>query len=417
MGGNIQKGKTPSDQQNNKKNSKQQQLLPNVSENELKERAYLGNYRWFYSPFFTNWERYNFLKEKEKVIWMIFPLEKSYEIERQYINRYPYEKDNQLIIFDYLQQKHMLIGNKDEKMEYLGIVKRDQPGKIKYIKNSTRFETFNLLNYFDNECNSYEYFLLNNLGIVGYEKIFNFFQFNPQDKIVAKFLSTNIICNPKFSQFLNNEYQDYIKSNFIKYKTVPFTLEIIKNILIFDFQKETVFLNYFLKNLNEKNFSSCIITMFLESSDFNKHIIEFSTKCSKKNINYTTYYLCLLSILINLNKEKDPWEKNVDRSYIYIPKSENILRKNFYENNYYFSPNLLITSKNKFNNISSIDKGIRKMFDEIEIRIPKLYIRAGLSISVKVLEVISSSATITTDATSAERPPPHRAVILEVLRC
>jgi len=85
MGGNIQKGKTPSDQQNNKKNSKQQQLLPNVSENELKERAYLGNYRWFYSPLFTNWERYNFLTEeqKEKVIWMIFPLEKSYEIERQ----------------------------------------------------------------------------------------------------------------------------------------------------------------------------------------------------------------------------------------------------------------------------------------------------------------------------------------------
>ena len=375
MGGNIQKGKTPSDQQNNKKNSKQQQLLPNVSENELKERAYLGNYRWFYSPLFTNWERYNFLTEeqKEKVIWMIFPLEKSYEIERQYINRYPYEKDNQLIIFDYLQQKHMLIGNKDEKMEYLGIVKRDQPGKIKYIKNLTRFETFNLLNYFDNECNSYEYFLLNNLGIVGYEKIFNFFQFNPQDKIVAKFLSTNIICNPKFSQFLNNEYQEYIKSNFLKYKTVPFTLEIIKNILIFDFQKETVFLNYFLKNLNEKNFSTCIITMFLESSDFNKHIIEFSTKCSKKNINYTTYYLCLLSILINLNKEKDPWEKNVDRSYIYIPKSENILRKNFYENNYYFSPNLLITSKNKFNNISSIDKSIKKIYDEIEIRIPKKY--------------------------------------------
>ena len=89
----------------------------------------------------------------------------------------------------------------------------------------TRFETFNLLNYFDNECNSYEYILLNNLGIVGYEKIFNFFQFNPQDKIVAKFLTTNIICNQKFSQFLNNEYQEYLKTNFLKYKTVPFTFE------------------------------------------------------------------------------------------------------------------------------------------------------------------------------------------------
>lgn len=240
---------------------------------------------------------------------MIFPLEKSYEIERQYINRYPYERDNQLIFFDNLQQKHMLIGNKDGEMEYLGIVKRDQPSNIKYIKNLTRFETFNLLNYFDNECNSYEYILLNNLGIVGYEKIFNFFQFNPQDKIVAKFLTTNIICNQKFSQFLNNEYQEYLKTNFLKYKTVPFTLEIIKNILIFDFQKEPVFLNYFLNNLNEKNFSTCIINMLLESGDFNKNILEFSTKCSKKNINYTTYYLCLLSILININKAKDPWEK------------------------------------------------------------------------------------------------------------
>ena len=219
MGGNIQKGKAPSDQQNNKKTSNPQ-LLPDVSENELKEKAYLGNYRWFYSPYFKNWERYNFLtkEQKEKVIWMIFPLEKSYEIERQYINRYPYERDNQLIFFDNLQQKHMLIGNKDGEMEYLGIVKRDQPSNIKYIKNLTRFETFNLLNYFDNECNSYEYILLNNLGIVGYEKIFNFFQFNPQDKIVAKFLTTNIICNQKFSQFLNNEYQEYLKTNFLNIK-------------------------------------------------------------------------------------------------------------------------------------------------------------------------------------------------------
>ena len=36
---------------NNKKTSNPQ-LLPDVSENELKEKAYLGNYRWFYSPYF-----------------------------------------------------------------------------------------------------------------------------------------------------------------------------------------------------------------------------------------------------------------------------------------------------------------------------------------------------------------------------
>ena len=374
MGGNLQKGKTPLEQLNNKNKSKVQ-LLPEVSEDELKQQAYLGNYRWFYSPNFKNWERYNFLTEeqKKKVIWIIFPLEKSYEIERSYINKYPYEKENKLVFFDFLQQKHILIGNFDNRMEYLGIVKRDKPENIECIKNLSRFDTFNLLNYFDNECNSYEYILLNNLGIVSYEKIFNFFQFNPQDKLVARFLSTNMICNQRFSQFLSNEYQEYIKTNFLKFKTVPFTFEIIKSILLFDFKKETVFVNYYLNNLNYKNFSTYIINMFLESSDFNKHIIEFSTKCSKKNINYTTYYLCLLSILINMNNTKDPWERNAEKSYIYIPKNENTLRKNFYENNYYFSPNLLITSKNKFNNIISLDESIRKSYDEIEIRIPKKY--------------------------------------------
>ena len=373
MGGYIQKGKSPSDQQNNKNKTKSQ-LLP-VSEADLKEKADLGNYRWFYSSDIKNWEMYNLLSEEKKqnVLWKIFPLENSYELERCFINKFPYEKDNQLVIFNYLQGNHMLLENKNNNMEILGIVKRDHPNNIKYVKNLSRFDTYNLLNYFDNECNSYEYNLLNNLGIVGYEKIFNFFQFNPQDKIVAQFLSTNIICNQKFILFLNNEYQEYIKANFLKYKTVPFSLEIIKNILLFDFQKETVFINYYLANMNEQNFSTYIINMFLEPSNFNKHIIEFSTKCSKKNINYTTYYLCLLSILINLNKTKDHWEKKFVKSYIYIPKNENILRKNFYENNYYFSPNLLISSKNKFNNISSIDKSISKNYDEIEIRIPKKY--------------------------------------------
>ena len=79
---------------------------------------------------------------------------------------------------------------------------------------------------------SYEYNLLNNLGIIGYDKIFNSFQFNPQDKLVSKFLSTNLICNQKLSLFLNNEYQDYLKTNFSRYQTVPFTLDIIKSILL-----------------------------------------------------------------------------------------------------------------------------------------------------------------------------------------
>ena len=74
-----------------------------------------------------------------------------------------------------------------------------------------------------------------------------------------------------------------------------------------------------------------------------------------------------------MNKSKDLWDKKEIKTYFYIPKSENTLRKNIYENNHYFSPNLLITSKNKFNNIYLIDKNIKKKYDEIEIRIPQKY--------------------------------------------
>ena len=373
MGGNLQKGKATPPQQGNKTPAKQQ--LFDVSENELIKHAELGSFRWFYSTSFTNWELYNLLSEEEKrnIIWIIFPLEKCYEIERSFTNNFPYEKNNEIIFFNNLQNQHILIENKDNSMVYKGLVKRDQPNNILHLENLSRFDTYSLLNYFDNECSSYEYNLLNNLGLVSYDIIFNFFQFNPQDKLVAKFLSTNIICNQKLAQFLNNKYQEYLKTNFLQFQSVPFTLEIIKKILLFDFEKEAVFVKYYLNDLNEQNFSTYIIKMFLESSEFNKNIIEFSTKCSKKNINYTTYYLCLLSILVNMNKERDPWEKRDVKSYVYIPKSNNESRKNFYENNYYFSPNFLITSKNKFNNIALIDKKIRKNYDEIEIRIPRKY--------------------------------------------
>ena len=161
----------------------------------------------------------------------------------------------------------------------------------------------------------------------------------------------------------------------MKYKTVPFSLEIIKNMLLFDFKKEIVFINYYINSLSEKNFDEIMINMLLESSEFNKQIIDFPVKCSKKNIIYTTYYLCLKCILMNMNQYRDDWEKNTKggKSYIYIPRNENKLKKNFYENNYYFTSSLLITSKNKFNNIADNDKSINKEYNEVEIRIPKKY--------------------------------------------
>ena len=373
MGGTNQKGKQ--NPQNDSKGPKDQFL--SVTDNDLKQTANLGKNRWFYCTIYKNWGYYNPLSEKDKnkIYWHIFPLEKSNEIERSYINKFPYEHQNKLIIFDFLQQNHMYIANENNSMVYLGIVKRDNPSNVKYIKNNARFDTNNLLYYFDNELNYYQYNLLNNLSLLNYYTIFNYFPANPTDRIIYKFLSTNILCNKKLYLFLNNEYQDYIKTNFLKFKTTPFSLEIIKNMLLFDFRKENFFIDSYINRLNEKNIDQIMINMFLESSEFNRQIIEFPLKCSGKNINYTTYYLCLLFILMNLHKDKDEWEKNAQggKTYIYIPKNSNKFKKQFFENNYYFSNYLLITSKNKFNNIAVSDRSINEKYHEVEIRIPKKY--------------------------------------------
>ena len=57
--------------------------------------------------------------------------------------------------------------------------------------------------------------------------------------------------------------------------------DIIKNVDTYDFQKEEIFMKYYLIHLTEKNFKECIISMFLESSEFNKQIVEFSSKFKK----------------------------------------------------------------------------------------------------------------------------------------
>ena len=57
--------------------------------------ANLGSARWFYNTQYTNWDLYKNLSEEEKrkkIFWIIFPLEISNEIERAYINKFPYEK-------------------------------------------------------------------------------------------------------------------------------------------------------------------------------------------------------------------------------------------------------------------------------------------------------------------------------------
>ena len=64
MGINTPKGKAPSEQGNNKNKVKPQYL--NISEEDLKKKAQLGEYRWFYTNDLKNWERYNILSEEQK---------------------------------------------------------------------------------------------------------------------------------------------------------------------------------------------------------------------------------------------------------------------------------------------------------------------------------------------------------------
>ena len=172
--GNIQKDKKNVDG----KKGESQQLI-DVNEKDLKQTANLGSYRWFYNTQYLSWEIYNSLSEEIKrkhIFWTIFPLEISNEIERAYINKFPYEKLDKMIFFDYLQQKHVLLCNKNDSFCHLGIVKRDIPNNNQVIKKENHFNTNNDYLYFlDNKINPYQYHLLNNLAMVCYDNIFSYF--------------------------------------------------------------------------------------------------------------------------------------------------------------------------------------------------------------------------------------------------
>ncbi len=399
MGGNIQKEKPPSSQGNKKG---EQEKLVNVKEKDLKHSANLENYRWFYTSQFLSWELYNNLSEEDKeknVFWTIFPLEISNEIERAYINNFPYEKNNKMIFFNNLQQKHIMVHNINNALTHIGLVKRDIPSNKFIIKNGNNFLlTKKNLGHLDNSVNSFKFNLLNNLGIICYEYIFSFFNYEmSDDNLIKNFLSTTIICSQRLFNFFNIDYQDYIKQNFIKFKNNPFSLSTLKSMLLFDFAKEPIYLTYFLNDINEKDFDVIIMNMFLESCNLAREIADFSSTCCKKNVQYTTFYLCLLYILMTkrkqnnqsnifinnneedikiITKQKDSINtKKLIKTYAYFPIN---YIKNFYVNNYYFSQGFIITSKNKFNNISSLDKKIEKDFMEIEIRIPPKYYESNL---------------------------------------
>ena len=80
--------------------------------------------------------------------------------------------------------------------------------------------------------------------------------------------------------------------------------------------------------------------MFLEESYLYQDLLDFTSTCSNSNIDLTTYYLCLIFSLNELNQQKPSIN-----SYSTFYYSENV----FVPRKYYFSTDFLITSKTKFN--------------------------------------------------------------------
>ena len=401
MGGNIEKGKSqPSD---NKKNNQ----LIKLKNKDLKYEANLGKERWFFTRQYLNWELYNNLspEKKKKIFWTIFPLEISHDIERYYVNGFPYESNEsnkKMIYFDKLQKKHVLLIEENNSFNHYGIVMREEPNKYLIIKNENNFSNSKQeLFFLENSPNSFQYNLINNLAIICYENIFSFFKYDKvTNNLIKKFLSTTLICSQSFYNFIYSEYQEYIKFYYIKFRNSVFSLSTLKAMLLLDFSKDQLYLNYFLNDISERDFDVKILNMFLESGNFSNNIIDFSSNFSKKNISYTTFYLCLLFILLqkrnkkpnnylwseetnnddsnnndikiikkNNNNDCDTSEnKKMIKTYMYF--SPNQINK-YSQNDYYYSKQILITSKNKFNNVYSLfNKNKTENYIEIEIRIP-----------------------------------------------
>ena len=139
MGGNIQKGKTQSS--DNQECSK----LFNIKESDLKQKAKLGKVRWFFTRNYLNWELYNGLppEKKKKIFWTIFPLEISHEIERYYINNFPYQNSNKMIYFDRYEKKHVYLIKENNNLNHYGIVKKKESNNSFIIKNENNFSNSN----------------------------------------------------------------------------------------------------------------------------------------------------------------------------------------------------------------------------------------------------------------------------------
>lgn len=318
---------------NNFSSSENPNSILSTSKEDMKLESDLMEYRWFWGEKLNSWEG---LTGKEK--WNIFPLEISEKIEQAYVNKFPFEYGEKIILFHYDDSKHVQIKVKNPWKHKL--ILKEIPCNISIIRKSI-INKFNPVPL-NNDTVSYHVQLTNKFRIITNYEIFDQFDLKIKEKnLIKKFIDFYFLSSNKVYHFMNEEYQLYIKKKYSEFCGKKLTIDVLKKMLIKDFSSNRlVFIKYYICNINENNFCKIITTMFLEESYLYQDLLEFTSSCSYSNIDLTTYYLCLIFSLNELNQQKPSIN-----SYSTFYYSENV----FIPKKYYFSTDFLITSKKKFN--------------------------------------------------------------------
>ena len=327
--------------------NKENKIL-NLNANELKILPELNNYRWFY--LITKSKQINTENIQNKnLIFNIFPYETSYNIEKSFVNKFPYEENGIIIIFNYLQNNHKLFETKNNKISEIGIVIKENPNNLNNIfRRIIPFDKI-ILTKIENISNPFQNFLIENLNILPINKLFNL---KFEEKILKSFFLKILICSNKFYKILMNNYINYINNVIKENKIEKITLEILINLLKSDFNlnNKNCFLKDFIEKITENNFFDILIKMFLEESYLQKEIITIQNEIKQNNLNLITYYLLLLFSLDEIKKNNK--KNKIKKAFSYFNKetyNNKLLKDIFQENNFYFSSNMILASKNKFN--------------------------------------------------------------------
>lgn len=328
--------------------NKENKIL-NLNANELKILPELNNYRWFY--LITKSKEINIenISQNKNLIFNIFPYETSYNIEKSFVNKFPYEENGIIIIFNYLQNNHKLFETKNNKISEIGIVIKENPNNLNNIfRRIIPFDKI-ILTKIENISNPFQNFLIENLNILPINKLFNL---KFEEKILKSFFLKILICSNKFYKILMNNYFNYINNVIKENKIEKITLEILINLLKSDFNlnNKNCFLKDFIEKITENNFFDILIKMFLEESYLQKEIITIQNEIKQNNLNLITYYLLLLFSLDEIKKNNK--KNKIKKAFSYFNKetyNNKLLKDIFQENNFYFSSNMILASKNKFN--------------------------------------------------------------------